>query len=368
MGLKDLMVTKMKLILACCRLSKARFPVTGRVPRGSTPINSLSRKCFSALAGRIRLTALTTATLIACCAPPLGAQSAFNINLDSIRSSVVFMHFRDPNGVLKEAGTGFMLAAPSKTLPGRSYYLLVTARHIVDPGWANCPALAGTLFAVFNTKGDGAQPPGATEIALNPAWMYPSEDSADVAVTILNAPALEQMRIENQPLNLSVVPTLAEASKVDTGAPIISAGLLLGASGVRRNYPIFKFGYVSSKPDEQVSVSCVKGGVEKYMTEWMIAASLVAGNSGSPIYFVPPGIPGVVSGAQKPFLLGVQSMSFEGSDVAGMTPVNYLLEAIRRLPMPDIDLDRFGADLKGPPAAPTSVHPQPVPIPVPTPR
>jgi hypothetical protein len=246
--------------------------------------------------------------------------------------------------------------------------LLVTARHIVDPGWANCPAMAGTLFAVFNTKGDGVQPPGATEIPLNPAWMYPSEDSADVAVTILNAPALDQKRIENLPVNLSDLPTLAEASKVDTGAPIISAGLLLGASGVRRNYPIFKFGYVSSKPDEQVSVSCVKGGVEKYMTEWMIAASLVAGNSGSPIYFVPPGIPGVATGPQKPFLLGVQSMSFDGSDVAGMTPVNYLVDAIRRLAVADMDLTRFGADLKGPPAAPTSVHPQPVPIPVPAPR
>jgi hypothetical protein len=228
--------------------------------------------------------------------------------------------------------------------------------------------MAGTLFAVFNTKGDGVQPPGATEIPLNPAWMYPSEDSADVAVTILNAPALDQKRIENLPVNLSDLPTLAEASKVDTGAPIISAGLLLGASGVRRNYPIFKFGYVSSKPDEQVSVSCVKGGVEKYMTEWMIAASLVAGNSGSPIYFVPPGIPGVATGPQKPFLLGVQSMSFDGSDVAGMTPVNYLVDAIRRLAVADMDLTRFGADLKGPPAAPTSVHPQPVPIPVPAPR
>jgi hypothetical protein len=318
-------------------------------------------------AAMVRNSYLVAVLLTACFAPLAAAQSAFNINLDSIRSSVVFMHFRDANGVLREAGTGFMLAAPSKTLPGRAYYLLVTARHIVDPAWANCPAMAGTLFAVFNTKGNGAQPPGATEVTLNPDWMYPSDDSADVAVTILNAPYLEQKRIENQPVNLSEVPTLDEASKVDTGAPIISPGLLIGASGVRRNYPIFKFGYVSSKPDEQVSVPCVKGGVERYMTEWMIAASLVGGNSGSPIYFVPPGIPGVITAGQKPFLLGIQSMSFEGSDVAGMTPANYLVDAIRRLGNPDMDLARFGADLKGPAAAPTSARPQAVPIPVPVP-
>jgi hypothetical protein len=183
----------------------------------------------------------------------------------------------------------------------------------------------------------------------------------------MNAPIMASARIENTPVRLADLPSLDEASKVDTGAQIVSAGLLLGASGVRRNYPIFKFGYVSSKPEEEVSVSCIPGGAEKNMTEWMIAAALVGGNSGSPIYFAPPGFGGVSTGG-RPFLLGVQSMSFQGSDVAGMTPVHFLVDAIRRLGIADMDITRFDAELKGPHATPTSISPQPMPIPVPTPR
>ena|ERR1039457_3605265 len=135
------------------------------------------------------------------------AQSNFNINMEAVRSSVVFMHFRDAQGTLREAGTGFLLGVPSKSLPGQGYYLLVTARHIVDPEWAHCVLTPGMLFAVFNTKPSGiAQRGGILELPLIGIWTFPAEDSADVAVIPLNAAYYAAANIENAPVNISELP------------------------------------------------------------------------------------------------------------------------------------------------------------------
>ena len=311
---------------------------------------------------RIAAIALVYLTFQALCF----GQSTFNINLDAIRNSVVFMYLRGPDGSLKDAGTGFLLLAPSKAQPDRAYTMLVTARHIADPGWAGCLGMQGTLFAVFNTKATAGHSAGTIEIPLSSFWLYSSDDNADVAVTLLNAPLLEQNNVENLPVKVSELPHGGEDDKIDAGAQIVSAGLLLGASGARRNYPIFKFGYVSSKPDEDISVNCAPGLPQRPMKEWMISASLVAGNSGSPIYFVPVGFPGIGLSGQRPFLLGVQSMSFIGSDVAGMTPVRYLIDAMRRISFPDLDFSIFNDQLKGPTAVPSSSMPQSAPVATPT--
>jgi len=142
--------------------------------------------------------------------------------------------------------------------------------------------------------------------------------------------------------------------------------LLLGASGEKRNYPIFKFGYVSSVPDEKITVSCCPGCIPKLETEWLIAASLVSGNSGSPIFFVPVGFPGFGMSNQRPFLFGVQSSSFEGYDVAGMAPVKYLVEAIRKINLADVSLPNTDGYDQATKATPSSAQPpypvQPAPI------
>jgi hypothetical protein len=78
------------------------------------------------------------------------AQSVFNINLDSVRRSVVFLHVVDSAGQLQEAGTAFLIGVPLKSNPNQTYEILVTARHIVDPAWAGCKPSNGTLVAVFN--------------------------------------------------------------------------------------------------------------------------------------------------------------------------------------------------------------------------
>jgi hypothetical protein len=176
------------------------------------------------------------------------------------------------------------------------------------------------------------------------AWRYPDDSSADVAVIPLNGPAVEKLKAENLAVSVRDFPTDSESNQVRTGDQIISAGLLVGASGAKRNYPIFKFGYVSSEPGEKIGLQCCPTCVaNKYLSQWMIAASLVPGNSGAPIYFVPSvfQLSGNIAN-KRALLLGVQSTAFLGSDVAGMTPVKFLVEAISKLDLVDADMTITG--------------------------
>jgi len=266
----------------------------------------------------------------------------FLINMDSVRNAVVFLHRRDADGKLLEAGTGFLLLAPLKAQADRGAVILVTARHVVDPEWAKCPRQNNThLFIRFNTKQVAPTDAASVEYLVDGGWTFPSDDSGDLAATLIDQRIVDFTKLENSPIKLSEVASPNELAGMNTGAEIVSAGLLLGVSGEHRNYPIFKFGNISSRPSEQLSVQCTVGGEVRLMTEWLIAASLVPGNSGSPILYSPPGSSGVSFGGRAS-LIGVQSMSLMGSDIAGMTPISYLGNVLQQMdPTHLLNLDQF---------------------------
>jgi hypothetical protein len=60
--------------------------------------------------------------------------------------------------------------------------------------------------------------------------------------------------------------------------------------GKSRNYPIFKFGQISNIAAEDVETHCAPASPAFSASIWLIAANLVPGNSGSPIFHVPLGI------------------------------------------------------------------------------
>ena len=68
--------------------------------------------------------------------------------------------------------------------------------------------------------------------------------------------------------------------------------------------------------------------------------NLVPGNSGAPILYFPEGTNGMSFGGGRVTLIGLQSTSFLGSDIAGMTPVNFIFDVIRGLNLPGADLYR----------------------------
>jgi hypothetical protein len=120
----------------------------------------------------------------------------------------------------------------------------------------------------------------------------------------------------------------------------MSAGLMPGLTGTKRNLPMFKFGQISNIPQEDIETGCAPMRPTFLVKVWVIAANLVPGNSGSPIFHVPPGASGVSLGSTRPMLLGIQSLSFLGADVAGMTPISYVYDILIGLKLNDADLNR----------------------------
>ena len=159
-------------------------------------------------------------------------------------------------------------------------------------------------------------------------WIYPESDSVDIAFTKISKKNLMSLGAEVQPLGSDALASRFEADGMRVGDEIVSAGLLVGMSGTLANYPIFKWGNISSFNNEPIPTSTCLGGKTLNLFEALVAASLVPGNSGSPIFVLPnerhPG---------RIFLAGVQSVSSIGNDVAGMAPIRSFLDSLQYLMM-----------------------------------
>jgi hypothetical protein len=293
---------------------------------------------------RAGLRTLAVATLLSLLCLPATGQAGFPVNFQAVRKAIVFLYARGADGRTQPDGTGFLIGIPSKTKQNRKYIFLVTARHIVDPFWTGCPARNQGIVARFNKKvfDPKTDESGTVDYDLpgDPVkgfkWFMPNDDSADLAFILLNAGKIDALGADYNVIGLSEFPKPIELETMDTGSQILSAGLFPGASGKKRNYPIFKFGFVSSRPQEKISFRGCPNGREIPVSEWMIAASLVPGNSGSPILFVPS-----AGGAGRAVVIGVQSTSFIGWDIAGMAPIQFLIDALKTVDLPDLDLSEI---------------------------
>jgi hypothetical protein len=277
--------------------------------------------------------------------------SLIPINVEAVKKAVVFLYSADPTGqpdTSKELATGFLVAIPiANSEPQRSYFVLVTARHVVDPVWAcQGPTNPSLIYARVNRK-DYDPKRDASGVEFVPlhlivdnktAWVKHTTDSVDAAVVPIDVPRF--LANDVVAIRLADFGTPTEIQAVGIGDDIVSAGLVPGLSGKKRNYPFFKFGKVSNIPDEEGVMPC--RGDTKALNYWYMAATLIGGNSGSPMFFLPAGNAVINFGGptNRPFLLGLQSMSVAAGEIAGMTPVQYIFEIIESLKLPNADLTR----------------------------
>jgi hypothetical protein len=305
-------------------------------------------------AGNRKNTLFLFLILFGCCLT-FNAQST--VDLDKVQRAIVFLYGADQHGhenASAPLATGFFTVVPFKNDPLHGPLLLITARHVLDPVWAGCAPVNPTrLFMRLNAKDfdPSKDDTGVKFVQLDLIWsgrnrnVFTTVDSSvDAAVlTLPNSITKEVEKSDVGSIDIVNFATRDEARALTSGAEIVSAGLLPDFPGVRRNYPIMKFGHVSTKPQERVRVHCGFGGalLSHPLHFWFIAANLVGGNSGSPILFKPP----LYSG-QRATLIGLQSTSWEGSDIAGMTPIEDIFEIIEVMELPDADLYR------GPPREP----------------
>jgi hypothetical protein len=262
------------------------------------------------------------------------------VNTDAVQKSVVFVYAAAGNqaDASKPLGTGFLVQIKLVSNPARSYEFLVTARHVIDPLWAGCPPHQNPplVFLRFNTKDwvPETDPSGVAYVALplsgNNKIHFDPDESVDVAVVEL---PFDPIRYDASPIDLSDFASLDDTKMLRASDQILSAGLLPAFPGVQRNYPIFKFGFISAIPTERIPISCAPNEPPRPLRVWLLEASLVPGNSGAPVVFVPR----LFSG-RRAMLLGLQSITFSGANVAGMTPVQYIYEVFQLMNLKDADL------------------------------
>lgn len=274
------------------------------------------------------------------------------LNAESIQRDIVFLYGARQDGTVNKdnaLGTGFFLEVPELSDPRQGYVFLVTARHIVDPEWAHC----GTpnpdkIFYRMNKKAYDpavqAEGVGYLELVLRdgtrPRYAVHTSDNVDVAAIELPPTAFSQTDYDVTFMLLNVLASAEEAQELGVGDMVASGGLLPGASGSARNYPLFKFGYVSALPAEDIGTSCGPNGPARPKRLWLVEANLFSGASGSPVFYIPSIFGTSRKTIGRAVLIGTQSSSFLLADVAGITPISYLFDIIEGLHLPDADLYR----------------------------
>jgi hypothetical protein len=209
---------------------------------------------------------------IACLLVFSSAQASININVEAVEKTVVFLYAADPGGTAVDSnrpiGTAFFVAIPLKSDPHRSYRVLVTARHMLDPVWAKCPTANPTVVYARLNKKDYKPDLGKAGVDFvridlvkegQPLWRHHSDENVDAAVIPLLDPKVYD-DFDTAAVSMEFFPTDEEIARESIGDPAMSAGLLPGLTGKSRNYPIFKFGQVSNIPSEVVETHCTKDG------------------------------------------------------------------------------------------------------------
>jgi hypothetical protein len=262
-----------------------------------------------------------------------GSSMPFNVGI--VKKSIVFLYY--PRGKEFEVGTGFLMDIPVKDDPQRSFIAIVTARHIVDPKSAGCSwANPSEIYVRVNVKNfkAGQKEDGVDELALGlvnagkNVWYASPNDRVDVAVIPVSSTHVEQLlRIDVRFIPVADFATKAETEnyKVGIGDQIVTAGLVPALLDAQRNYPAFKFGRISNIPEELINMKCTQADKALPRDVWLIVGNFVGGNSGSPIYLLPP----VPSAAHRVMLIGILAGAIPDVDLGQMVPSEYVFDVIQ---------------------------------------
>ena len=215
--------------------------------------------------------------------------------------------------------SAFVVSVPDLSHHGFDRFL-VTARHVVDPQWADCsdqnPA---SIDLRLNRRNGGV---GYETIALISAagrrFLTPADPTVDIAIIPLDQsliPNLDDYRIIDIPFRL--LPTNAEIELIHSDQQIMTAK----PSGGPGSYPVSESGSLSKMPAEPVSVQCgLRQSVRapaKPLHVWFISAGVHQEVSGAPVYASIARSPGAT---RSPILLGIQSVAWPDRGAAGITP------------------------------------------------
>jgi hypothetical protein len=209
---------------------------------------------------------LVVLTLVFVCSTSLLCRAGLSVNTDAVKRGVVFIFPAKADGEPDQdhpLGTGFLVMAPARgsgTNSGTNlgFLFLVTARHIFNPDWTFCGPDPTSIFVRLNRAAYDADKddtgveyiPVTLRAKNSPVYRVSDDDTADAAVILLRSEDFAQSKYDFSPTALAEFATPEEMKQLGPGDAILSAGLLPGVFATKRNYPIFKFGYISNIPDD----------------------------------------------------------------------------------------------------------------------
>jgi hypothetical protein len=225
---------------------------------------------------------------------------------DEIKKAVTFVFAPTTQG-LKAIGTGFFVSVPNETDPTKMFGYTVTAKHVlqVDPDDPKKGLHPMIFLRVGNPAGDAdllpifLTGPKATQVFTH------GDHSVDIAV-IAGAP---RGKYDLKFIGSSMLATREHLSQgqIKEGDETFFLGLFSPFPGMKKNYPIVRFGRLALVTEEKIPW---KG---EMLTLYLMETQSFGGNSGAPVFFYPglerkPGT--VVLGGPTLLLAGVMKGTF----------------------------------------------------------
>lgn len=250
---------------------------------------------------------------------------------EDLQRAVTFL-FMGGKAEEQPTATGFIVGVPVEAEhdDGRRFAkFLVSARHVLNPSWAHLPDPI-SLYARFNLKGKK----GTTKLQLPPAGsplLIEPDDDTDIAAAVVIIPD------EWDVIMINAEDFMSEDEirtwHIGVGAEVFTSALLTSVPGNSRNYPVAKFGRISSIPTEPIAIHL---GPHEFPPKegkyWLLEMNQLGGNSGAPVFLKPTDLrvqSGLTIQSPPTKIIGINTTQFL-SGTAGMVPIQALHSLLKQ--------------------------------------
>jgi hypothetical protein len=218
---------------------------------------------------------------------------------DKIRKCVMFVGYKEHNGIHKFAGTAFIVLRPIEGITGQGFTYIVTAKHVLDK---IRDKFLDKVYLRANFADGNAY---WVETNINDWFPHPEDAEVDVAVLPIS---LDLKKLDHRVYSILSFATdeIVKQRHVSLGDEVFLAGLFARHYGIKRNIPIVRVGNIAAMPEERVETAY--GLIDAYLIE----ARSIGGISGSPVFVnlgqirrAPDGSTALYAGGVSFYLLGL---------------------------------------------------------------